>query len=196
MSEIAPTLPGELIQEAQAGSQPAAQALFDRYRLPLLAVIRAILSKRLRTLYDSDDFLQDTFSQIFTAHFAHDVLESPNRLWPYLRRIAENKVRDANRKYLVSQRHNITLELSLEQLGQVSAESRDLSPEEAFMLKDVVEVHLAELLEQLPTMLRQVVELLLQGMNGQEIARGLGVEPKRVYRAMAWLNRKVQDICS
>src|SRR5437867_6782261 len=96
-----------LIHLAQAGSAEASQVLFDRCRKPLLAVIRHIIQPRLRQLYDSDDFLAETFIEIFTTYFNDEILRSPETLWPYLKRIAENKVRDANRKYLHTQRYNI-----------------------------------------------------------------------------------------
>jgi hypothetical protein len=49
----------------------------------------------------------ETFVKIFTTRFTDEVLRSPETLWWYLRRIAENNVRDANRKYLDSQRYNL-----------------------------------------------------------------------------------------
>jgi hypothetical protein len=42
-------------------------------------------------------------------------------------------------------------------------------------------------------MLRQIVYLLLEGHNGIEIAGRIGVEPKRVYRAVEWLRKRVQQ---
>jgi RNA polymerase sigma factor (sigma-70 family) len=185
---------GDLIQQAQAGSDAAAQMLFERYRQPLLTVIRAFLSRPLRKLYDSEDFLQDTFEAIFKTYFTQQVLYSPQNLWPYLKKIAENKVRDANRKHLLSQRHNITLEVSLENTAAYEeATSRELSPEEALLLKELVEERLVDLLDQLPSTLREIIQLVMRGHNVQEIAHKLNLDPKRIYRAIGWLNRKVLE---
>ncbi len=184
----------DLVQQAQAGSSAAAQELFDRYREPLLAVIRRVIYPQLRRLYDSDDFLMETFAEIFTRHFTDDVLRSPETLWPYLKRIAENKVRDAERKYLGSQRHNISRDVPLENLkSEKCLWSKALSPSEVVLLKELVEGRVKDLIDQLPHMLQEIVGLLLQGYTGISLAHRLGVEPKRVYRAMEWLKRKIKE---
>ena len=110
----------ELVRQAQGGSNDAAQQLFFRCREPLLAVIRCRLSLPLRRLYDSDDFLASTFVEVFTRHFSDEVLQSPTSLLAYLKRIAENKVHDAARKYLATRRFNIRGEISLHGIGSRS----------------------------------------------------------------------------
>jgi RNA polymerase sigma factor (sigma-70 family) len=182
-----------LIKRAQDGSNEAADRVFNRCREPLLAVIRMRICPPLRRLYDSDDFLTDTFEEIFKRHFTDEVLQSPETLWPYLKRIAENKVLDASRKYLSTQRHNIRREVSLEVVTlEEELWASGIAPDEAALLRELVEERLARLVEELPSMLRQIIQLVLQGANGAEIARRLGVEPKRVYRAIHWLKEKIQ----
>jgi RNA polymerase sigma factor (sigma-70 family) len=188
---------GTLICQAQSGSREASQLLLDRCRKPLLAVIRHTIRPRLRNLYDSDDFLNEAFLAIFTTYFTDEILRSPETLWPYLKRIAENKVRDANRKYLLTHRYNINSTVSLESLHPENRDeslcAHDLSPEEMFLLKELVEERLVYLVSQLPTLMQEIVRLLLSGATTGEIAHRLGVEPKRVYRAMDWLKRKIRE---
>jgi RNA polymerase sigma factor (sigma-70 family) len=185
-----------LIQEAQAGSGESAQFLFDCCRDLLLKVIRQTLQPPLRRLYDSDDFLIETFLEIFTTHFTDEVLRSPATLWPYLKRIAENKVRDASRKYLLSQRYGITRNVSLESLQSAQREEclrgHDVSPQDALLLKELVEERLTHLIEQLPSLMQEIIQLLLHGATVAEIAHRVGVEPKRVYRAMDWLKKQIR----
>jgi len=182
-----------LVRQAQNGCEESARLVYERFRQPLLLVIRRVIPQRLRRLEDSDDFLQSTFTQIFTKHFSDEVLRGPETLWPYLRRIAENKVHDAERKYLVSQRHPLGRDVPLENLPGQDPQSRDISPCEALILKELVEDRLANLIRQLPALLRQLVDLVLKGNTGHEIADQLGIEPKRVYRAIAWLKEKVLE---
>ena len=180
-----------LVRQAQAGSGQAAAKLVERCREPLLAVIRKILSRPLRRLNDSDDFLLETFNAIFTKHFRDEVLKSPESLWRYLKVIAENKVHDAQRKYL-GERHDLSREVPLdERRGQKELWSQELSPAEALLLKELVEERLEDLLERVPPLMAAIIELLLQGYNGVEIARRLGLEPTRVYRAIEWLRNKI-----
>jgi DNA-directed RNA polymerase specialized sigma24 family protein len=178
-----------LVRQAQEGSAQAAQAVFDRCRQPLLLVIRRVIDRPLRRLYDSDDFLLSTFKEIFTRHFSDEVLRGPHTLWPYIKRIAENKVHDAERKFLQSARRQLGRQVTLAQ----DFESNDLSPAEVVILKELVEERLEDLVAQLPDLLQGIVELLREGKNGNEVAESLGVHPKRVYRAMDWLKRRVME---
>jgi RNA polymerase sigma factor (sigma-70 family) len=182
-----------LVRQAQEGCAESARMVYERCRQPLLRVIRKVIPQPLRRLEDSDDFLQSTFTQIFTKHFSDEVLRGPETLWPYLRRIAENKVHDAERKFLVSRRHQLGRDVPLENLAGKDPLSRDISPCEALILKELVEERLDNLIRQLPGLLRQLVDLLRKGNNGHEIADQLGIEPKRVYRAIAWLKEKVME---
>jgi RNA polymerase sigma factor (sigma-70 family) len=198
MAEItaAAKAPGNLVEfvrQAQEGSNDAAQALYDQCREPLLTVIRIFIFPPLRRLYDSDDFLLMTLEAVFTRHFSDEVLQSRETLWPYLKRIAENKVRDANRKFL-SPREDILRDVSLDTLTPEEQDkliSKDLSPEEIYLLKELVEERLEDFIGQLPDMLQTIVRLSLKGATGDEIAHGLGVDAKRVYRAIEWLRKKI-----
>jgi len=181
-----------LLRRAQAGSDEAAQAVFDRCRKPLLTVIRRVIQRPLRRLYDSDDFLLSAFKEIFTRHFSDEVLCDPDTLWPYLKRIAANKVHDAERRHLNSPDHDLHRDVPLEQFADL-LESGELSPLELVILKELVEERLEDLIEQLPILLQNIVDLLLEGNNGIQIAMNLGIEAKRVYRAINWLKRKVAE---
>ena len=160
-------------------------------------MIRQVLQPPLRRIYDSDDLLNETFIQIFTTYFSIEILASPESLWRYLRKIAENKTRDANRKYLLSQRYNLDRSVSLESLQSHEREeclwAKDLAPEEALLLRELVEDRLLDLVDRLPTMMRTIIQLLLAGATTGQIAHRLQVEPKRVYRAMEWLKKKIRE---
>jgi RNA polymerase sigma factor (sigma-70 family) len=184
----------EASSTAQADGE-SARIVYERCRQPLLMVIRKVIPEPIRRLEDSDDFLQSTFAKIFTKHFSDEVLSGPETLWPYLKAIAQNQVLDARRKFLGSQRHHLNRDVPLENLGDPDdvLQSRDISPSEALILKELVEERLQDLIRQFPAMLQAIVHLLLEGNNGHEIAGQLGIEPKRVYRAIAWLERKVME---
>ncbi|HMF17132.1 MAG TPA: sigma-70 family RNA polymerase sigma factor [Gemmataceae bacterium] len=182
-----------LVRQAQEGSADAVRLVYDRCREPLLMVIRKVIPQPVRRLEDSEDFLQATFTQVFTKHFSDEVLRGPETLWPYLKRIAENQVRDARRKYLVAEKHQLCRDVPLEILGNQheALQCRDFSPHEALILKELVQDRLDDLIRKLPSPLRPIVKLLLEGYSGAEIAHQLDIEMKRVYRAIGWLKKQV-----
>lgn len=182
-----------LVRQAQEGCADSARLVYERCRAPLLMVIRKVIPQPVRRLEDSEDFLQSTFTRIFTRHFSDEVLRGPETLWPYLKRIAENQVRDARRKYLVAEKHQLGRDVPLEVLGDQheSLECHDISAEEALLLKELVEDRLDDMIRQLPRLLRPIVKLLLEGYNGPEIAHQLDIDMKRVYRAIDWLKKQV-----
>ncbi len=184
----------ELVRQAQAGSDQAARTLLERCREPLLTVIRRLLSPVLRRLYDSTDFLAETFAAIFTKHFSDEVLKSPESLWFYLKKTAENKVRDAQRKFLATKRHDLRREVLVEDI-RIADEfcSKELSPADALLLKELVEDRLDHLMNEVPPLMAAILKLSLQGYLGTEIAAQLGLEPRRVYRAMEWLRKKIME---
>lgn len=173
---------GELIRQAQAGSQEAAALVYERCREPLLAVIRRGLSHPLRRLYDSDDFLNDALAEVFSRKFSADVLDSPQALAAYLRRIAENKVRDAARKRLLSKRFTIVLEESFDAARM--NEMEPCSPDETILLRELVEDRLIAFLEELPAVYQAIVRLVLDGRGVREIADRLHLTPLRVYGSL------------
>jgi DNA-directed RNA polymerase specialized sigma24 family protein len=187
----------DLFRRAQSGSAPECRALYHRCRKPLLAVIRQVIRPRLRQLYDSDDFLSETFLQIFTTYFNDEILSSPEALWSYFKRIAENKVRDANRKYLLSLRHDVSRNISLENLAPEQRDqclsTRTYSPEECLLLKELVEDRLAHLVRGLPLLMRAIVQLVLAGVPAPDIAAVLKLETRHVYRAMDWVKKSIRE---
>ena len=186
----------ELVRHAQAGSAEASRALFDRCQQPLLAVIRQVIKPRLRQPGDLTISCARPSSR-FTTYFAEEVLRSPETPLGLSQENCRNKVRDANRKYLNTQRHNINRVRSLESLEPEELEeclrAKGLAPDEALLLKELVEERLCHLIGQLPSMMQKIIELLLGGATTAEIADHLGVEPKRVYRAMEWLKKKIRE---
>lgn len=182
----------EMIQRTEGGCQRSAQQLFDVCRQPLLAAIRRVTHRRLRTLFDSDDFLLETFSAVFTHHFEQEMLQSPTRLWAYLKRVAENKVLDAHRKYLMSERSNLRCEVHLEAINfEGKVYSPEESPLDALVMKEFVEERLKALLSQMPLLYQAVVKRLLAGQSASEVATKLGIKPKDVYRVADRMRKKI-----
>jgi RNA polymerase sigma factor (sigma-70 family) len=182
-----------LLRRAQAGDNDAATAVYQRCREPLLETIRNTITRPMRRLKDSDDFLLDTFQVIFAKHFADEVLASPQTLWPYLKRIAHNKVVDAERQRRRCELNTLALQFLAEADEPLA---REAPPDEDSLFRELISERLDALIEQLPALLQDILTLLMEGKSAVQIAVTLGVEVKRVYRAIGWLERKVFETCA
>jgi RNA polymerase sigma factor (sigma-70 family) len=194
MSATAHELPShddlvELIRRSQTGCEASAQALFNGCRKPLLQSIRRVIYRRIRSLVDSDDLLLDAFTEIFVHHFKQEVLQSPSRLWPYLKRIAENKVHDAHRKYLFTESSSIRHEVPLEYAKEEDLASWEASPLTTLVIKELVEDRLNEFISRQSATTQAVLRGLLLGKSASEIAAALNIHQNRVYRAMVRLRK-------
>jgi RNA polymerase sigma factor (sigma-70 family) len=113
----------ELLRQAQAGSCEAAQQLFDHYRPSFLAIVRRMLKEqhrsRLRTILDSDDFLQDAQVQLAAGRLRNAVFEEPAEFAAYVAAIVRNEVRRKARHYPKQARNNLQRESHVEDLAAV-----------------------------------------------------------------------------
>jgi RNA polymerase sigma factor (sigma-70 family) len=179
---------GTLLQRAQAGDQDAAIEFYNTCRNPLRRAIRGVLTRHMRKLFDSEDFLQEAFADIFEKKFAEDVLASPHRLFAYLEKIAQNNVREATRKYLLTARYGIGGECAL--AGQ---EEIIESCEDRAVLNELLLERLSAYVAALPPVYQAIVALILKGKSPCEIAPALGMTVKEVYRAAERAKKKLSD---
>jgi RNA polymerase sigma-70 factor (ECF subfamily) len=101
-----------LIQQAAAGNQAAATALFACFHERLLKMLRLRLDHRLRGRLDAEDILQDTY--LDASQRLRDYAAEPKMsffLW--LRFLAAQKLIDAQRHHLGVEKRNVDLEVSL-----------------------------------------------------------------------------------
>jgi DNA-directed RNA polymerase specialized sigma24 family protein len=107
----------ELLRQAQNGNAGAAQELFDNYAKHFLTVIRRRIARRLRTVFDSADFLQEARIALFSGNLQGQC-KSVESFLAFLTKVAENHVLKANRKYLDCQSRNLNREVPLEQISE------------------------------------------------------------------------------
>lgn len=71
----------DLFLEARTGCAAAVQELFDNYAHFFLIVVRHRMTRKLRRLYDSDDFLQEVRTSLFEYHFEEKTFRRRRRSW-------------------------------------------------------------------------------------------------------------------
>lgn len=172
-----------LVDLWRAGDQKAAQALFDRYAERLMALARRRISQRLASRVDPEDVVQSVFRTFFVrAKEGQFQIEHADDLSKLLVRITVHK--------------------TLRQVEFHKAAKRDpgmetgQSDREHDRLKDVLDGEptpqaQAAFLDQLEHFLgklqpkeREILELRLQGLSNEDIAKKLGTYDRKIRRTL------------
>ena len=184
MATDQPTLT-TLLMQVQAGSQEAAQQLYDLYGSHVLHVVRSRLPDRLRGRFDSLDFCQDVWASIFCSPLEPDAIKSPEHFITFLTRVAHNKVTDATRQQLGTQKYDLCREEPMEVLGDSTQQPRFFSREDTPSALAAGQEEWDRLLDSLPPVHRRVLVLLREGKTHDEAAAATRVSVKTVQRIYA-----------
>jgi RNA polymerase sigma factor (sigma-70 family) len=182
----------DLLARAQAGCPVAAQLFFNKYASMLLHAIRRRLkrSPEVRTVWDSDDFMQRTRAKLFKIDFDQKHFENPQALLAYLTRTAKNEVGQEGRKLsrqakMAGFEGQAVKKVSADTLGEIA----DKAPDPA------AEVETEELwqtvLDSFPPTGGKVAVLLRDGYTHDEIAKELNICDRIVRRVVAELKEKL-----
>ncbi|MCI0704975.1 MAG: sigma-70 family RNA polymerase sigma factor [Planctomycetia bacterium] len=179
------TRPGdlELVSNFKAGSESAAQELFDRYCEQLMRLAKRRIGQRMVSRVDPEDVLQSAFRTFFNRlrndEFSFqkedDLFKLLVRLTVHktLRQIAFHRAGKRNPELEAGQGSD-----AQDMLQQISAD--EPPPEAAVALVDEFE----RFLGQLPPLDRQVLSLKLQGYSTVEIAGQIGSYDRKVRRIL------------
>ncbi|QDU26225.1 RNA polymerase sigma factor [Anatilimnocola aggregata] len=170
------------MEQVQAGSQQAAWDVVQRYSHDVHRIVRRTLNRRLRSKFDSLDFVQIVWASFFrTPHRIKDV-ETPEQLVAYLATVAKFKVISEVRRRLQSAKYNLNREADRsdmqQTLGQLAATSP--TPSSVAMAKERWE----QLLAGEPEHVKQIVELRLQGVTFTSIAAELNIHERTARKVV------------
>lgn len=180
-----------LLQRVRDGSEEAAWELVDRYGGSIRRAVRRALNHRLRTGFDSIDFVQLVWSSFFRTTERLDRFERPEELAGYLATMARNKVgMEARRQQ--THKHDINRERSLfDSCGRVVAEVQDREP--APIQVAMAREQWQRLVQDQPPVCRQIIQLRMQGCTNREIAHALRIDESTVRR---FLKRLLEESAS
>lgn len=173
-----------LMQEVLTGSEAAAQRLFRDYEPYLLMVIRRRLSKQIRSKFDSLDFAQDVWASFFNEMTRKRSFASPDELVAFLTTVAHNKVVDAVRQRMMTQKHNVNLEQSIDDSTRFDKDNLpgdQPTPSQILMSQE----EWKEFLRKQPLVYRRIFVLLREGKSPAEIAQELGIHQRTVDRVIS-----------
>jgi DNA-directed RNA polymerase specialized sigma24 family protein len=104
-----------LLDRVAQSDEGAVQELVEQYREPLIHVIRRRLRSypKLRRLFDSTDFLQDTWQQILEHPEKLQDFSTFNDLMRHLACIVNHRIEHTRRQYLDAQKRDLRRDRSL-----------------------------------------------------------------------------------
>ena len=167
-----------LLGQAQAGSEPAARELVERFTPYLQRVIRKRLDKRLRTVFDSADFSQAVWASFFARPPQKDNFQKPEDLARFLEQVARNKVVDQVRRRLGTRDRQVRREVPL-QSGRSLVGPSPTASQEA-----LAEERWHRILDNEPPHHQEILNSFREGLSPREIADQVGVSVKTVRRAI------------
>jgi RNA polymerase sigma-70 factor (ECF subfamily) len=189
MAEATPNFK-TLMQRLRDGDESAAQQLVDKYGEYIIFAVRRKLDQKLRRLFDSVDFVQAVWASFFAVAPGQYDFERPEKLVKFLTSMAQNKVVDAVRERLLSQKRDLNREEVLSE--SITVHTRGLrstapGPEEVAMAREQWEVWLRSQ----PSQYRTIIERVANGQSQEAVAQELGVADRTVRRALERLSSDV-----
>ncbi len=165
----------ELVSGFRSGDEDAAEALFERYYVRLIELIRRQLGWRLREVEGSTDIAQSVLQSFFSRVRGNQVHFGPDdSLWPFLVTITLNKIRN-RAKYWQREKRDVSRQVAL--ADHHDPLQRDPSPQDATVLKELIE----QLLEPFPQRRRTIIKLILEGHAVRDIAQQVGTTERTIY---------------
>lgn len=171
----------DLMRRASDGSEDAARELVQRYGHSIRQAVRRALNKKLRSKFDSSDFVQFVWASLFRTRQKLDRFNKPEELAAFLVTMARNKVGMEVRRQLLTQKCNLNREVSLqavESMDQTELPDGDPSPVDVAIARERWE----RMLQNQPHHYRKILEFKLQGCSCREIAASLRLAESTVRR--------------
>jgi RNA polymerase sigma-70 factor (ECF subfamily) len=181
-----------LMRRVREGSQEAVRELVQGYEEAIRLNVRRRLAPRLRTQFDSVDFVQDVWASFFAIPPEQYVFETRKELLRFLVKVACSRVADAARNRFGTHKHNLNRENSLDGSAAVAAQ-HVAGPEPSPSQRAIADETYAGLLDGLSDLDRQIILLLAQERSRAETAQELGVDEKHIRRLLERLARGTQS---
>jgi RNA polymerase sigma-70 factor (ECF subfamily) len=172
-----------LLDQAALGSEEAAQKLTERYGPYLRMAVRRWLHHRLRSQFDSLDFVQDVWASFFARACDKAAFACPAQLIAFLQSMARNKVVSAFRQRLQAQKSDLNREQSLQELQDRKGQhlpGREPTPSQVAICREEWQ----QLVEKQRPTYRAILRGCQEGKDVAAISREVGVSEKTVRRVL------------
>jgi len=177
------------IEGVRSGSPDAVWKLIAEYGPHIQRVVRRRLDRRMRSKFDSLDFVQMVWASVFRNPRELGSLEQPEDLIRYLATLARRKVIYEYRRRIVNDtKYNFSREqpLSEEDSNQADVLSTEVeTPSQIAMAREQWE----KLVDQQPDRDRSIVQMRIGGATFLEISQQLGINERTARKVIDRLVR-------
>jgi RNA polymerase sigma factor (sigma-70 family) len=169
----------DLMRRVHEGSEEAAWELVSDYGEPIRRAVRRALNERMRSKFDSLDFVQLVWNSFFRVRDKLERFDRPEELAAYLVAMARNKVGLEVRRRMRTAKYNVQCEQSLDQhSGCEDVSGNQPAPIDVAIAREQWD----RLLKDQPAHYRRVLSLRLQGHTFQAIADIVRLDERTVRR--------------
>jgi len=174
----------DLIARARAGEETAIRDFLARFEQEVRIMVRGHLPRKLRTQFDSMDFVQAVWQSFFSGlQKSSRGFDNIHHLRRFLAAVARNKVFEEHRRLTRTEKYTIAREERLYvQRGEKLIERDLVSPEPTPSQTVQARDRLAQLIAGCSPREVQIITLRHQGLTFEEIAARAGIHERSVRR--------------
>lgn len=163
------------VKELCTGSEEAVWDFIQTYGPHIQRVVRRRLHHKLRSKFDSVDFVQMVWVSFFATPDRLAQFDKPEDVIRYLVVMAKNKVVEESRRRFEHEKHNVTRERSLDQPEIMeTSEHRSDTPSQIAIARE----RWRSMIEGEPERNRRILEMRRAGLTFVEISRNLGIHER------------------
>jgi RNA polymerase sigma factor (sigma-70 family) len=180
----------ELLNQLQAGSQDAAWQIVSIYGADVHRIVRRTLNRRLRSKFDSMDFVQVVWASFFRTPQKLRDLQSPEQMLAYLITVAKFKVISEVRRRLQSAKYNVNREAVQPDMHQTLGTLVANSPTASAIA--IARERWEQILAGEPDQVKEIVERRMKGVTFTAIAAELNIHERTARKTIQRLLRQSQ----
>ena len=183
---------GSLLRQMQDGSHEAAWTIVQTFGPQIRAVVRRQMSQRLRSLYDSEDFVQSVWASFLLMQPKLSTIDRPEQLIALLSTIAKNRVIDEARRRIKTIKHGRHKEVPLgsrECDEALALANTSPSPSAHTIARETWN----QLIADVPDYYRVIIERRVAGATLTEIATQLDMNERTIRRAIKTIRAKYAE---
>jgi len=182
MPEQAKSL-SELLEQAWKDSDGSAREVVERYAPYILRAVRRRLDKKLRSKFDSTDFVQAVWASFFALPPERVQFKRHQELVSFLMGLARNKVVDVVRQRLETEKYDVKRETPL--FDSASMNFRDMAGKGPTASQVAIAKEEWQRAENPKTPRdERIVNWIRRGQSLEAIAREIGVSVKTIQRVL------------